>query len=458
MRQIFEKMGVFLVDLMKLDRPGKGKEGIHQELIALSAEGKTAVRNYYVRKVSVLLMVLFAGLLFSFLGLAIYMAVPEREMAQLLNRPGYGEGDRKEALRVQVEGEENTRELEITVQERKYTDQEKQKLIDQALQNVEQVLPGENRSLDEVRSNLNFPSESENGAVKISWLTIPYGVIQEDGSLKEVTDEAGVLVEIQATLTCGGTEAVYKSYAKVFPPNLPPEERFNRVLKEEVERADAQSSHETSIRLPEYVEGKNLLWSYPAENPFPAMFILTLVMAVCIYLEMDSAVHRRAEARKTQLMLDYPDLMWKMTMLLGAGLSIRGTFFRISGEYQRKKKEDSGKKKRLHKTIRYVYEEVTSACYEMQSGVSEAQAYERFGKRCQLPEYIRLGCVLSQNVKKGAKGLAYLLETEAETSLNDRRNHARKIGEQAGTKLLVPMVLMLAVVLVILMVPAFLSF
>ena len=40
MRQIFEKMGVFLVDLMKLDRPGKGKEGIHQELIALSAEGK----------------------------------------------------------------------------------------------------------------------------------------------------------------------------------------------------------------------------------------------------------------------------------------------------------------------------------------------------------------------------------------------------------------------------------
>ncbi len=188
------------------------------------------------------------------------------------------------------------------------------------------------------------------------------------------------------------------------------------------------------------------------------MLVLTLITAVCIYLEMDSAVHRRAEARKTQLMLDYPDLMWKMTMLLGAGLSIRGVFFRISGEYQRQKKEDSEKKQTRRKTVRYVYEEVTSACYEMQRGVSEAQAYERFGKRCQLPEYIRLGCVLSQNVKKGAKGLADLLETEAAASLNDRRNHARKIGEQAGTKLLLPMVLMLAVVLVVLMVPAFLSF
>lgn len=458
MRQIFKKMGVFLVDFMKLDQPGKGKEGIHQELVALSAEGKAAVRNYYIRKISVLLAVIFAGLLLSLLGWIVHMTVPEEEVAQLLSRPGYGEGDRREALRVQVEGEQTARELEITVQERKYTDQEKQRLLDQALQNLDQVLPGENSSLDEVRNNLNFPTESENGAVRISWLTIPYGIIGEDGSLKEVTDECGVLVEIQATLTCGGREAVYKSYAKVFPPDLPPEERFDRALKEEVERADARSSHETSIKLPEYVEGKNLLWSHRAENPLPAMLVLTLITAVCIYLEMDSAVHRRAEARKTQLMLDYPDLMWKMTMLLGAGLSIRGVFFRISGEYQRQKKEDSEKKRTGRKAVRYVYEEVTGACYEMQRGVSEAQAYERFGKRCQLPEYIRLGCVLSQNVKKGAKGLADLLETEAAASLNDRRNHARKIGEQAGTKLLLPMVLMLAVVLVVLMVPAFLSF
>jgi preprotein translocase subunit SecF len=66
--------------------------------------------------------------------------------------------------------------------------------------------------------------------------------------------------------------------------------------------------------------------------------------------------------------------------------------------------------------------------------------------------------VLSQNLKKGARGLTDLLETEAEASLNERKNHARKIGEQAGTKLLLPMILMLGIVLVILMVPVFLSF
>lgn len=105
-----------------------------------------------------------------------------------------------------------------------------------------------------------------------------------------------------------------------------------------------------------------------------------------------------------------------------------------------------------------MYEEVAYTCFEMKNGISESQAYERFGKRCQLPEYIRLGSVLSQNLKKGSKGLTELLESEAASSMNERKNHAKKIGEQAGTKLLLPMVMMLGIVLVILMVPAFLSF
>lgn len=465
-QKIFEKMGVFLVDRMKLDQPGKGKEGICQELVSLAAGEKAAIRKYYVRKVSLLLMVLTGGVLLSLLSLAAARMAPDEMATHVLNRPGYGEGDRKEALQVQVEGEEQMRELEITVQERKYTDQEKQELLDDALEYLAAELPGENDSLDEVRSSLNFPLEYADHAVKISWLTIPYGVIGEDGSLAEVTDENGTLVEVQATLTCGGREAVYEAYAKVFPPVLPEEERFHQVLKKEVERADARGSHETVMELPKQIEGKTLIWRYPPENQAAALLVLTLILAVCVYLEMDSMVHRKAEKRREQLVLDYPDLMWKMTMLLGAGLSIRGVFMRISAEYQRQKKQEQ--KRPYHpveqscykagRNVRYVYEEVAGTCYEMQSGISEMQAYERFGKRCQLPEYVRLGCILSQNLKKGSKGLVHLLEQEAESSLNDRRNHARKIGEQAGTRLLLPMVLMLGIVLVILMVPAFLSF
>lgn len=449
-KDTFIQMGEFLVRVLKLDGSGKGKLGLQQEIVSLSAGRKSSVREYYAKKIACFLAVLVGGMAVSLICLCIYLLRGEETKMQSVVRPGYGEGDRKELLTVHVEGEEDDRELEINVQERRYTDEEKQRLLDRALLELEQKLPGENDSLDEVRKNLVFPQSLAGGAVKASFLTIPYGVIAEDGSLTGSEDENGTQVEIQGTLTCAGMETVHTMFVKVFPPKLPEQERFMQSVRKEVEQADLRDSHEEMVELPQRVEDRKLEWIRKTENPFPAVFMLTLILALGVWIEMDSVTHKRAEERKGQLLLDYPDLMWKMTMLLGAGLSMKGIFTRISDEYLREKKNS--------KKMRHVYEEVTYTCREMQSGIPEAQAYERFGKRCQLPEYIRLGSVLSQNLKKGSKGLTQLLETEAESSLTDRKNHARKIGERAGTKLLFPMMLMLGIVLVILMVPAFLSF
>ena len=94
---------------------------------------------------------------------------------------------------------------------------------------------------------------------------------------------------------------------------------------------------------------------------------------------------------------------------------------------------------------------------EMNSGVPEAGAYENFGRRCSLPAYIKLGSLLSQNLKKGSKGLNALLEHEAVLSMEQHKMAVRKLGEKASVKMLLPMILMFGVVLIILMVPAFLS-
>ncbi len=444
-----------IVDVLKLDRPGRRKPELQQELMALSSGSRLAVRNYYVKKVSVFLAVLITGMILSLAGLAAYMGGSGESRTQTLRRPGYGEGDRREALTVQEEDGKTLRRMEVTVRARTYTAQEEQAMLDRALSALDGQILGENESLDEVRSALCLPQELENGAVRVVWTTVPYGIIREDGSLNSPEDENGTLVELQATLTCGKTEASYRVCARVFPPLLSEQEQFYHALRKEVERADAQESHKETLRLPETVGGRRLVWNRPSQNPFPVLVVMTLLVSVCVYLYMDNAVHKKAEERRNRLTLEYPDLMWKMTMLLGAGLSIRGTFSRIAEEYLREK-QTCGQNRRFR--IRYACEEAVTACREMESGIPEAQAYERFGRRCQLPEYIRLGSVLSQNLKKGAKGLTALLETEAESSLNDRKHHARKIGEQAGTKLLLPMVLMLGVVLVILMAPAFLSF
>ena len=70
----------------------------------------------------------------------------------------------------------------------------------------------------------------------------------------------------------------------------------------------------------------------------------------------------------------------------------------------------------------------------------------------------KFGSLLSQDLKKGSAGLVELLEQEAENGMEERKSLARKLGEEAGTKLLLPMMLMLILVVVILMVPAILAF
>ena len=71
---------------------------------------------------------------------------------------------------------------------------------------------------------------------------------------------------------------------------------------------------------------------------------------------------------------------------------------------------------------------------------------------------MRLSMLLSQNLRKGNAGLTQLLEKEAEEAFEERKRNARKYGEEAATKLLLPMFLMLMIVMVVIMVPAFLSF
>ena len=74
-----------------------------------------------------------------------------------------------------------------------------------------------------------------------------------------------------------------------------------------------------------------------------------------------------------------------------------------------------------------------------------------------MQEYLRLGALLSQNLRKGTKGLNDLLKLEAVQAFEERKARAKRRGEEAGTKLLLPMFLMLIEVLIIVVVPAFLS-
>lgn len=154
------------------------------------------------------------------------------------------------------------------------------------------------------------------------------------------------------------------------------------------------------------------------------------------------------QKRYEELLMDYPGLIMKFTLLVQAGMTVRKAFQKIAADYRRKK----------NRKPRTAYEEIRTVCYEMESGVSESEAYRRFGERCGQAKYKTLATLLIQNLQKGSSQMADMLERESVEAWEERKRKARVLGEAAATKLLFPMMLMLVVVMAIVMIPAFLSF
>lgn len=94
----------------------------------------------------------------------------------------------------------------------------------------------------------------------------------------------------------------------------------------------------------------------------------------------------------------------------------------------------------------------------IKAGISEYEAYEEFGHRCGTREYLKLASLLQTNLKRGTKRLRELLYQESYDAFEQRKNLAKQKGEEATTRLLIPMIMMLLVVMVIIMFPAVMSF
>ena len=443
----FIKAGEFLVKKLRLTEPKAKNRELCMEIISLAAGDPKAVEKHYARKIGDPLF-LFAVL--GIIGGIMLLAMSREDRLvenQQLTRPEYGMGEREEELTAQVEGA-GSENITVKVQERKYTEKEIEDLLAKGKQMLEEGILGENESLDQVKKALNFPASLEDGAVTVSWITFPYGILEEDGSIVGEPEENGSIVEIQAILSCQGKELVYETAARIYPPELSEEEKLKDALEKEIDRENREGASREIFALPAKALGKRVTWMWQTgDQPFLAV-LLMLVIPVCVYLQKDQKIHEKAKARRIQLALDYSEVMWKMTMLLGAGLTIRGAFMRIGEEYRKVRRGE----------MRYVYEEMLCACREMKSGVPEGTAYENFGRRCGLPKYVKFGSLLSQSLKKGSKGLPEILAREARAAMEERKSMARKLGEQAGTRLIFPMILMFGVVLTVLIIPAFLSF
>ena len=408
---------------------------------------KTA-RESYILAWKQGLEALFFGTVLLSLAVVASVGKPKAEERYQMKRPSYGEGNLETEVEALVEGESERLAVPITVKERQYTQQELSELFAAYEERLPELILGDNESLDQVRSPLSLPDTLENGAISVSWYLEPSNYMNDQGEFEEEPPEEGSLVELCAILKYQEKEQEYRFFAKLYPREKTSGERLGQRLAEEAAREEERDPTAGEVLLPEEIDGKKIQWMTPGTPIVPLGAALLFVMIWYLLTKDEKKLKEKVEFRRRQMIMDYPMILYKMSMLLGAGMTIQGAFRKIAFHY----KETRGNE--LH----YAYEEMLNACYQMEKGTGEAAAYENFGQNCQDLRYIKFGSMLSQNLKKGSKGLSELLMREASLGMEERKNLARRMGEEAGVKLLLPMMLMLVLVMVILIVPSVLAF
>lgn len=409
------------------------------------------VRDFEIRQFALALEVLFIGTLLSLcvaLSARTGGLLQEEKAGGFLNRKPYGQGDTEVLLAAQIEGEEEKTIL-YTVEEQKYHPEEIAALFREASAQLPERILGENESPEYIIKDLELPAYIEGYPFQILWESGSYLLLHTDGTVCNEALEEAETVMLRARFRYEESEFEEVFPVRIYPAVYTREEMLTQSIYDALEAQNRESRTDNRMTLPDKIGEKNIIWKEVIRDSSAYFFLLMCIAAALVFWAKKREVEENMEKRRRELLLDYPEIVNKLTLYMGAGMTIRNAFGKMGEDY--KKQKISGSK-------RHVYEEILLLCYELQSGISEPEAYAHLGKRCQLQPYMKLSALLSQNLRKGSNDLLTLLRQETIIAFEQRKSAAKKAGEEAGTKLLLPMMMMLCIVMVLIMIPAYFSF
>ena len=338
-------------------------------------------------------------------------------------------------------------QIEIEVPQKQYTEAQVRAHLSEAARALDVQILGENTSFAHLDRNLVLPSSVGEHGVTASWYSSRPDILDETGVICAGVPEEGAEVTLAATLALQDVREDYQRIVQVFPS------KESNAFREEILRAAENQNEETSADgfyyLPEEAEGKRLTWYRHRSRRGPLISVLAAVLAVLALAVKKQKRDEAEQERRALLEKDYPELVSKVRLYLGAGLNMRRTFARIAAEYEARRRQGAA--------VRPVYEEVVVCRRNMERGIPEAEAYEEFGARCALASYRGLSLMLVQNLKRGGEGLMQALEREVQSAFEGRKRRAKTEGEKITVKLLLPMSMMLGVVIALIMIPAFMN-
>lgn len=166
--------------------------------------------------------------------------------------------------------------------------------------------------------------------------------------------------------------------------------------------------------------------------------ILFIMFSGLAYYYYGNTVFWKIEKRSEQMAGDFSEVISKLALLTNAGMILREAWVEVAyaGETT-------------------LYQEMQKAVEEMKNGMSETDAIRLFGIRCMTPEIKKFSSTIVQGIQQGNRELAVMLQGQSSEVWELRKHTIRRKGEKAAGKLLFPIFLIFAGILIMILVPIF---
>lgn len=447
----FLPIGLFLIDIPLIGRLLKRTNHNILQLYG-KQEYSYRVRLYEAERYTIMALIFFASVLFVFI-----LSIKNIGINNIteIQRPKFGEGEKSYRYYYDLEGmgDKSLEAVTIIVPENKPTEEEIDLALEKLLKELPAIILRDNKSLDFVDKPLYLPQKINEG-INIIWKSENEKLLLNSGDLRyNNIFKEGEEVILKAYINCYGREIEKKYKLNLYKKALNRQEKkllIKSDIKNTLSKSELQKLEEDVIKLPLRLNDSSLSW-YDGEQraDYKLYLLLGLGLGMFFYFCKGYELKIKIKERQEKILRAFPGCINKFVLLMNAGMSFGRAWEKITQDYCMIKKR--GGKKIL------LYEEMILTLEDIQKGVSEIKAYEAFGQRCKIPEILRFTAIIIQNIKKGSHLLIRAMEQQSKEAMTMREDLARKKGEKASTKLILPMGIMFLAILIIVITPALIT-
>jgi hypothetical protein len=344
------------------------------------------------------------------------------------------------------------KDMTLKVIQKKRSEKEKLVLLNSFQDRLANLMLGENKDFEHICKPLNLMAYDKDTGITIDWTSSDPDRISEDGYVDVIGYENGEIVELVANIALDELTVARVYHLKIAAE--PEKDDVKNSLLGRLKKNLNQNSEDSNpvMKLPqELSDGIEIRWFVRRDSHLAFLTVLCLIAVLIVYFKRYEKIDKEIKEAEESLIRDLPGFINKLVMLLNAGLVVSTAFTKIVSDFE---SSNSLHKKVNQTDRRFLYEELSEIHKRMdQSNTSLIKELTNFSKRSGVREMVRLTAVITDNWNKGSL-LAEKLEGESGLLWLSRKKRAEERGRLAETKLTLPLVILLAVLIMVTIAPA----